>query len=84
MEVKVSENARATAARRGLKEAYSKRASRWTRTGYKALVPDERATYREVAIWETEVRGYCTCVGYSVDASGSRSDRFALSYSPHP
>src|ERR1035438_8348204 len=45
-----SENARAAAARRGLKEAYSKCASRWTRTGYKALAPDERATYREVHI----------------------------------
>jgi hypothetical protein len=41
---------RAAAARRGLKEAYSKCASRWTKTGYKARVPDERATYREVHI----------------------------------
>jgi hypothetical protein len=38
------------AARRGLKEAWSKRASRWTRTGYKARASDERATYREVHI----------------------------------
>jgi hypothetical protein len=36
MEVRVSNDARATAARRGLKEAWSKCASRWTRTGYKA------------------------------------------------
>ena len=36
MEVRVSKNARATVARRGLKEAWSKCASRWTRTGYKA------------------------------------------------
>ena len=36
MEVRVSKNARATAARRGLKEAWSKCASRWTKTGYKA------------------------------------------------
>ena len=36
--------------RENLKEAYSKRASRWTKTGYKAPVPDERATYREVHI----------------------------------
>ena len=43
-------NARATAARRGLKEAWSKCASRWTKTGNKAPVPDERATYREVHI----------------------------------
>jgi hypothetical protein len=50
MEVKVSENARAIAARRGLKEAWSKRAGRWTKTGYKAPAPDERATYREVRI----------------------------------
>jgi len=33
--------------RRGLKEAWIKRASRWTKTGYKAPAPDERATYRE-------------------------------------
>ena len=36
--------------RGNLKEAYSKCASRWTRTGYKALVSDERVTYREVRI----------------------------------
>jgi hypothetical protein len=36
MEVRVSKNARAIAARRGLKEALSKSASRWTKTGYKA------------------------------------------------
>lgn len=36
MEVRVSNDARATVARRGLKEAWSKCASRWTRTGYKA------------------------------------------------
>jgi len=36
MEVRVSKNARATVARRGLKEAWSKCASRWTKTGYKA------------------------------------------------
>jgi hypothetical protein len=29
---------------------WSKRASRWTRTGYKARASDERATYREVHI----------------------------------
>src|SRR6266702_5600295 len=50
MEVRVSNDARATVARRGLKEAWSKCASRWTRTGYKALASDERATYREVHI----------------------------------
>ena len=38
------------AARRGLKEAWIKCASRWTKTGYKALAPDERATYRKVHI----------------------------------
>src|SRR5215471_3069569 len=33
------------------KEAWSKRASRWTKqTGYKAQAPDERPTYREVHI----------------------------------
>src|SRR5271169_5092062 len=48
MEVRPSDDARATAARRGLKEAWNKRASRWTKTGYKASTPDERATYREV------------------------------------
>jgi hypothetical protein len=31
-------------------EARSKGASRWTRTGYKAQAPDERATCREVHI----------------------------------
>jgi hypothetical protein len=36
MEVRVSYNARAIVARRGLKEAWSKCASRWTKTGYKA------------------------------------------------
>ena len=36
--------------RENLKEACSKSASRWTRTGYKALASDERATYREVHI----------------------------------
>ena len=36
MEVRVSNDARAIAVRRGLKEAWSKCASRWTRTGYKA------------------------------------------------
>src|ERR1039457_6429584 len=50
MEVRPSDDARATAARRGLKEAWNKRASRWTKTGYKAPAPDERATYREVHI----------------------------------
>src|SRR5208337_1479826 len=50
MEVRPSDDARATAARRGLKEAWNKRASRWTKTGYKASAPDERATYREVHI----------------------------------
>src|SRR6267154_94306 len=40
----------ATGARRGLKEAYSKRAGRWTNIGYKAQASDERATYREVHI----------------------------------
>src|SRR5271166_846438 len=50
MEVRPSDDARATAARRGLKEAWSKRASRWTKTGYKASAPDERATYREAHI----------------------------------
>src|SRR5216684_9091602 len=50
MEVRVSNDARATVARRGLREAWSKCASRWTRTGYKALASDERATYREVHI----------------------------------
>jgi hypothetical protein len=50
MEVRVSNDARATVARRGLKEALSKCASRWTRTGYKALASGERATYREVHI----------------------------------
>src|SRR5260370_41684367 len=50
MEVRVSNDARATVARRGLKEAWIKCASRWTKTGYKALAPDERATYREVHI----------------------------------
>ena len=34
--------------RENLKEAWNKRASRWTKTGYKAPAPDERATYREV------------------------------------
>src|SRR3979490_28057 len=47
---RVSDNARAIVARRGLKEAYSKRASRWTNIGYKARASDERATYREVHI----------------------------------
>src|ERR1700688_2650467 len=50
MEVRVSNDARATVARRGLKEAWSKCASRWTKIGYKALASDERATYREVHI----------------------------------
>src|ERR1019366_5444378 len=50
MEVRPSDDARATAARRGLKEAWNKRASRWTKTGYKAPAPDERATYCEVHI----------------------------------
>ena len=50
MEVKGERSARATAARRGLKEAWIKRASRWTKTGYKAPAPDERPTYREVHI----------------------------------
>src|SRR5271157_1802179 len=50
MEVRPSDDARAIAARRGLKEAWNKRASRWTKTGYKAPAPDERATYREVRI----------------------------------
>src|SRR5215831_16637061 len=50
MEVRPSDDARATAARRGLKEAWSKRASRWTKTGYQAPALDERATYREVHI----------------------------------
>jgi len=50
MEVRVSKNARAIAARRGLKEAWSKCASRWTRIGYKALASGERATYREAHI----------------------------------
>jgi len=45
-----SDDARATAARRGLKEAWIKHASRWTKTGYKAQVLDERATYRKVRI----------------------------------
>ena len=36
--------------RENLKEAPSKRASRWTKTGYKARASDERATYREVHI----------------------------------
>ena len=36
--------------RENLKEAWIKCASRWTRTGYKALASDERATYREVHI----------------------------------
>ena len=36
MEVRVSNDARATVVRRGLKEAWSKCASRWTKTGYKA------------------------------------------------
>ena len=36
MEVRVSKNARATVARRGLKEAWSKCASRLTNIGYKA------------------------------------------------
>ena len=36
--------------REDLKEAYSKRASRWTNIGYKARASDERATYREVHI----------------------------------
>src|SRR5271157_2718783 len=50
MEVRPSDDARATAARRGLKEAWNKRASRWTKTEYKAPAPDERATYCEVHI----------------------------------
>jgi hypothetical protein len=50
MEVRPSDDARATAARRGLKEAWNKRASRLTNIGYKAPAPDERATYREVHI----------------------------------
>ena len=36
--------------RRGLKEARSKTATRWTRTGYEACAPDERACDREVHI----------------------------------
>ena len=36
--------------RENLKEAWIKCASRWTNTRYKAPVPDERATYREVRI----------------------------------
>jgi hypothetical protein len=43
-------NARAIVARRGLKEAWIKGASRLTNTGYTALASDERATYREVHI----------------------------------
>ena len=35
---------------RCLKEASSKRVSRWTKTEYKAQASDERATYREVHI----------------------------------
>ena len=50
MEVRVSNNVRATVVRRGLKEAWSKCASRWTRIGYKALASEEQATYREVHI----------------------------------
>ena len=34
MEVRASDDARATAARRSLKEAWIKCASRWTKTGY--------------------------------------------------
>jgi hypothetical protein len=41
---------KAIAARRGLKEARNKGASRWTRIGYEAQAPDERATCREVHI----------------------------------
>ena len=48
MEVRSSDDARATAARRGLKEAWNKRASRWTKIEYKAPASDERATYLEV------------------------------------
>src|ERR1035441_9425725 len=61
MEVRPSDNARATAARRGLKEAWIKRASRWTKTGYKAPVPDERATYREVRIHQGAKRRFGDC-----------------------
>ena len=50
MEVKGWQSARATAARRCLKEASSKRVSRWTKTEYKAQASDERASYREVHI----------------------------------
>src|SRR6267378_178708 len=48
--VHFKQSARATAARRCLKEASSKRVSRWTKTEYKAQASDERATYREVHI----------------------------------
>ena len=44
--------------RRGLKEACSKRASRWTKTGYKAPAPDEWATYREVRIHQGAKRRF--------------------------
>src|ERR1022692_4273719 len=61
MEVRPSDDARATAARRGLKEAWIKCASRWTKTGYKALAPDERATYREVHIHQGAKRRFGGC-----------------------
>ena len=51
MEVKgPSENARLTLLRGVGKKRGVKSASRWTTTGYKALAPDEQATYCEVRI----------------------------------
>ena len=58
VEVKVSKNARAIGARRDLKEAWSERASRWTKTGYKTPAPDQRATYREVHIHQRREEYY--------------------------
>src|SRR5882724_10410199 len=47
-----------SAARRCLKEASSKRVSRWTKTEYKAQASDERATYREVHIHQDAKRRF--------------------------
>src|SRR5215469_18434765 len=89
MEVRPSDDARATVVRRGLKEAWNKRARRWTKTGYKAPAPDERATYREVHIHQGATRrfgdgarkaaeltpGDLLCVAAATEATERQSDR---------
>jgi hypothetical protein len=45
----------------GPKEAWIKRASRWTKTEYKAPAPDERATYRKVRIHQGAKRRFGDC-----------------------